>query len=382
MRSSDEPGRWVQMKGLGRRAFLVAAGAMGGVFTNGCRPRNVTGQKPMQTSSPTARPSIVRPRIGYDGRGFGLEWSGARLAQVFAGGIRLWDRASWKVLREVPIRALNAFGALADESLILVMKGAEDVEVIHIPTAGELRHYRARWLLGQGRHAFLPSRVSPRQFFLLDTDHRGAVLWELPQKRGLVRELDPILFPVSAQDSVLSLGDGSFVYNELGTLHRIGPVPPRGEVPKRALTWPLAHARFLTRGPSEQTLWAAELDGAVSLVELTDKGEARVERTLKVPGQIYQLESAKDAVAILHVDPPWPGEEKWTLVVLDIHGKQRMSASLPTEPLASPLATPPRNRCLRMTDDYVVVGGPSEITVWQISSGRVVHRHSAAPPPH
>lgn len=335
----------------------------------------------MQTSSPTVRPSIVRPMIHYDGRGFGLEWSGGRLAQVFAGGIRLWDRTSWKVLQEIPIRAIAAFGALADETLIVVMKGAEDVEVLHIPTAGEPIHYRARWLLGQDRHEILLNRASPRQFFLLDSDRRGAVLWELPPKRGLVRETHSFSVDVPDYDTILALGDGSLTYNGLGGLHRIGPVPAHGEIPKRVLSWPLPHARILARGPSEQTLWAAEFDGAVSLVEIADKGEARVEPTLKVPGQIYQLESAKDAVAILHVDPPWPGEEKWTLVVLDSHGKQLMSASLPTEPPASPLSTPPRNRCLRMTDDYVVVGGPSEITVWQISSGRVVHRHSAAPPP-
>jgi hypothetical protein len=176
----------------------------------------------------------------------------------------------------------------------------------------------------------------------------------------------------------VALADGSLVYNELSDLHHVGPIPTRGVPPRRILTWPLPSAGILARGPSDHQLWAADRHGDVSLVEIADKGAARVERVLKVPGKIYQLESAKDAVAVLRVDPPVPGEEKWTLVVLDEHGKQRMAATLPSEPPAVPLATPPRNRCLRLTDEYVAVGGATELTVWQISSGRVVHHSTAS----
>lgn len=374
MPSFDEPARRMGPSGLGRRSFLFSAGALWGGLAAGCRSQKGNDAARTPPAPLVPRRGFERPQIHYDGRGDGLEWSGSRLAQVFSGGVRLWNRSSWKVEKEIPISPLLAFGTLADGSVTAITRTEEQATIVHIPPHGEPQKYRSHWPIGNPHQSLLLHLASPRQFFLIRLDSPQAELWELPQKPGSIQLPRLIAINPPEYSTVLALEDGSLAYVGTGGLHRITSSPARGEPPKRIVPWPLRSANILARGPSQAQLWAADRDGNIHLVRIEPSGPARVERTLKGPGLVYQLESFGRLVAALCVDPPDPGNEKWTLVVFDESGSLRMTATLPTEPPADILATPPRNRSLRLNEDLVAVGGPTELTVWEIGSGRVVHR--------
>lgn len=381
MPSSDDSAHRESPSGLGRRSFLFTAGALWGGLATGCRSQKGSDAARTPPAPSVSRRGFERPQIHYDGRGDGLEWSDSRLAQVFVGGVRLWNRSSWKVEKEIPISPLLAFGTLADGSFAAITRAEEQATVIHIPPHGELQSYRSSWPIGNPHQSLLPHLGSPRQFFLIRLDSPQAELWEFPQKSGSIQLPRLIAIDPPQYSTVLALEDGSLAYVGTGGLHRIASSPARGEPPKRIVQWPLRSANILAGGPSQAQLWAADRDGNIHMVRLEPSGPARVERTLKGPGLVYQLESFGSLVAALCVDPPDPGHEKWTLLVFDESGTPRMTATLPTEPPADHLAAPPRNRSLRLSDDLVAIGGPTELTVWEIGSGRVVHRSGTVTKP-
>lgn len=325
--------------------------------------------------------ATVRPMIGRDGRGFGLALSAGRLAQVVPGGVRLLDAGTGRLQKEVPGQTIIALGALADGSLLAIERSETMTVAIHMSVASEVVLYPMRHLVFDGNRELLADPSSARQFFLLDEDRRTAGLYELVLVAGFLRLRKFIELPANSHNDVVALSDGALVHSDVSELQSIGPVPAAGELPRRSIGWSRPHANILASGPHGDDLWAATPAGDISLVRVAREGAARIERTFKVPGPIYQMESAKGAVAVLQLEQPESGARpvKWTLLVVDELGKQRLSANLPPEPPQVPLATPPRNRCLRVSAAHVAVGGPEEVTIWEIGSGRMVHHGSASP---
>lgn len=318
-----------------------------------------------------ARESTVRPMIARDGSGFGLAIGGGRLAQVVAGGLRVLSQATGTLQVEVQSKPIIACGALVDGSLLAIERSDTETLAIQIDQKSQIDRYPMRHLVFGGNRELLADPSTAQQFYLLDPERRRAELYELTLVAGFLRFRKRIDLPANSHSDVVALGDGSLVHSDGSELQQIGPVPASGEPPRRSLAWTLPLATILTAGPSGDTLWAASPLGEVSLVQVPREGSAQVVRTFKMPGPVYQLAAAPGAVAALLLEQSErTSEVKWTLLVVDEQGKQRHSISLPAEPPTVPLATRPRNRCLRISSTHVAVGGLDEVTVWELGQGR------------
>lgn len=325
-----------------------------------------------------SRESTVRPMITRSGNGFGLAIGGDRLAQVVAGGLRVLSQDSGKLQLSLQSKPIISCGALGDGSLLAIERSDTETGAIQISPKGEVVRYPMRHLVFAGNRELLADPSSAQQFYLLDPERRYAELYERVLVAGFLRFRKRIELPANSHSDVVVLGDGSLVHSDGSELHQIGPVPAEGELPRRSLAWTLPLSTILSAGPSSETLWAASPQGEVRLVQVPREGSAQVIRSFSLPGPVYQLAAARGVVAALLLEQSERSNEvKWTLLIVDEHGKQRHSIGLPAEPPAIPLATAPRNRCLRVSSTHVAVGGQDEVTVWELAGGRRVYPASA-----
>lgn len=355
-------------RGLGRRPFLGAAVLLCGGFVDRCRAQPVAGGNAMN-----AKGSTVRPMISRAGTGSGLALGGGRLLQVVADGLRVRSVETGALVLSIPSQPIIACGALPDGSLLAIERSDTETGAILVDPSGRVVRHPLRHLVFAGHRELLPDPSSAQQLYLLDPERRHVELYELVQSAGSLRFKQRIDLPQDTRCDVVALGDGSLLRSDGSELHQVGPVAADGQLPRRHLPWTFAQAVLLAQGPSKDTLWAASQQGEVRLVQVPREGAVQVVRSFQLPGPVYQLAAAQGVVAALLLEQSARSPEaKWTLVILSEQGTQRHVITPPVEPPTIPLSAAPRNRCLRVSPTHVTLGGPDQVSLWNVASGQPV----------
>jgi hypothetical protein len=171
----------------------------------------------------------------------------------------------------------------------------------------------------------------------------------------------------------VSLKDGSFLY---GAGHELRRIFAGGKQTSFSLPHPDAKLWRLLPTRRVDAVWAIWRDGRAELVQFAP--EVHILTTLELPTLPFDVASNDDALATVRVVQGGGQKRRYTLLVLDEHGKELLSAELPGDPAPGTgedwVGSVTRNKSIAMSSkpSLVAVGGPSFVAVWDVATGKQV----------
>lgn len=310
---------------------------------------------------------IVAPRTPAQRLEFGL----GRLAQASGDEVVFRETAHGEVVTRASIGAVRAVAHGSDGSLF-ALGASEGVRL-------EAHALRA------SRFPHTPLLPGATLFPVLEDPTHFDVY--LPEEEQLLRysfaaEPAPILASEAAfrlegcGETVGLLKDGAYVCR---TTRGFARKAPRGQRREYALSSTLPESLRLLPSQRLDQFFSVGADGVVVELRLTE-GLPEVGR-FRLPAAPYAAAGNGEALAFVMVGEPAPPQpRRWTLLVTDLRGQPRLRADLPGKPasadddwLASLVEA--KNLAISWFEPLVMVGGASELGVWDYDKGQLRFTH-------
>jgi hypothetical protein len=286
------------------------------------------------------------------------------LAQLRPSSIALWDTATWKIARTLPLEGAFAVGSLADDGLIAVSKeAAGGARVLKLTEpAGAPQSF-----LGPLEKPFLfwayafPDKT-PSSFLYVSPNSQYSLQQVVLTEDGKARTAS--LLPMGPEDygSVISVADGTVVYYEGGT-HHVVQASPQALPIRAALPASVRAIRHLAKSSLATEIWTSDDAGSVRRLKLSDPAQVVFELP-PGPGKVFHLAASSTHLAVLWFDQLADGTVRsFTLVVHDQTGKELFRTLLPPYKR-------PEQRFVAVGPTAVVCGGSESFLAWSLDTGK------------
>ena len=298
-----------------------------------------------------------------------ITFSKDRIAQLGDNELVVRSVKDWQVSARVPVEDARAVTTLADGTLLAVGgRGLYHLE----HGAGSAKLYPRVPLL-PGSLVF-GDRREKQQFWVLQTLSSALSRYELTQSAGsLLGMADFFELEGLGRGPFVVLKDGSFLYAVANRLERVFP---RGKQTKLELPRQSGEVwRLLTTRRIDQ-VWVARSRGALELVQIAP--QLNVVRSIEQPLPPYDVASSDSYVASLCIETPAGQARRFTLIVWDAQGHQKLKLGLSSDPAPGrgddwvSVVTREKTLALSNNPPFVAIGGPTRLSVWDVKSGRQV----------
>lgn len=319
-------------------------------------------------STPESKPvkpmAIGVPRAGIapNRNGSCLGLSSARLCQLGADELTVWDTSNWRECARLPCPGPRGVLAFPDGSVVALSRADKPgfIALSYLPP-------------GQAKpqvHNILVSCHPTALSRLYALDKGGQFAVASPNSKTVIDEFalagqhEPerqrrLEFPHDAFFTLLPLRPGVWVYER-------GLLMQHSETGEIQLSYPesLPHPVHLARSSVERVLIATLGDGSVARLQL-EAAKVQGERILPPFQQTpFLLDTAGDKLAVAFVSPDY----RVTILVAGNSGQELLRVQAPWTVSVSNAEL----HALRISDTHVVIGDTKRLVVWELSSGRQV----------
>ncbi len=286
-----------------------------------------------------------------------------RVIQLATEALTIRDAKEGKEVLKLEVAGGRLVTLLRDGSVLALL----EKETLSIePRKNEVSRYSRVALFPESR-VFADPLVD-RRFYVVHAFDPTLYGYEITEDQK-ISTLDFVDMPEFDGRVFTSLKDGSFLYSTATGLQRFflkGKAQAYAiEDPKQV--WRVATARRLDR------VWLARDDGSLELRELTAKTPRLIQRIdVKDP---IDVASSDAGIAVLRLAPA-EGGRHFQVEFFDESTERRFTSHLALDEASGSgegwVRDVLRNRGIMLTDDgaLLAVGGPSELHVWNVRSGK------------
>lgn len=294
-----------------------------------------------------------------------LAFGKGRLGRLTPGGLDTIDTSRFTEVVHVAMGTVTGLVTMADGSFVAT--GRDGIYRL-LPADDRARSFAPAPLTSGA--ALLPDRTNPDRFWVLPP---GLTLLAY----DAIASTDVVSLPAEWVDlpdydrrALGSLRDGAFVYTTDKDMQRF-----YGEGEHQKLSISPDGVFQLLPGSRPDTVWVARHDRTVTLYLLVGDKATRLTR-VKLEEPAFEMAAAGKYLASLELREPDDAPWRFVLEVFDVGGRRDFRVELPADESLGEdwLARLVRDRNLAVSadPDFVAVGGPTSLDVFEIATGRRV----------